>query len=547
MRTIAPILKQTVSKIRFRVDAVKPAQENLPVRNAKLQLDARFEKQLLAFSHDDAYSVIHSHGIHPLIQAVHTAFSDHRPLLLTPDMIWITLAQGFAQHINDQAEALRSRFVRHQGKQNLVIESLQIPSQSQHWSEAIQQWTLLIRDQVGADLYRLLECNFSTTTPITRTASHVVMMDTFKKYFNYGMDCICGIPEITLMGTVEDWQSIYDRVQQMAQYELGWWTDRVLPICQEFIKTAAGKPSLKFWQAIYKPREIYGGELITGWSADLFPYLEQSMTQTTLVRNPILSIDRVNLTVENGITPSSLPLGLSQVPIKLKTADGENSLELIAGFIGVHQAKDGTLHPEIGWAVVNPDPFTQVLNKIQAHSTQQVPINWHELSFDDGIISENIPPDSIPEEYFSIPKEYFQLFDRFNGSTLYANSGHSWKFANYHSGHVYTTYRIDVLKYCGPAIHLADLEDGRCIIYLEHSSYGLGYKRWVILGTPTKSSEPAPPEAVQFKLENILVLTENIRHLFERIFESEGSYYFDDPDFVPLPVNKIILGGTLLL
>jgi Domain of unknown function (DUF4419) len=79
---------------------------------------------------------------------------------------------------------LRSRFVRHQGKQKLVVETSQIPTQPQQWSEAIQQWTLLIRDRVGADLYRLLECNFSTTTPITRTASHVVMMDTFQKYLS---------------------------------------------------------------------------------------------------------------------------------------------------------------------------------------------------------------------------------------------------------------------------------------------------------------------------------------------------------------------------
>ncbi|MFN6483910.1 MULTISPECIES: DUF4419 domain-containing protein [unclassified Nostoc] len=34
------------------------------------------------------------------------------------------------------------------------------------------------------------------------------------------MYCVCGIPEITLLGTVEDWQSISDRVQIMAEYDL---------------------------------------------------------------------------------------------------------------------------------------------------------------------------------------------------------------------------------------------------------------------------------------------------------------------------------------
>jgi hypothetical protein len=114
---------------------------------------------------------------------VHTAFSEHRPLQLTPDIIWLTLAQGFAQHVNNNAEVLRSRFVKHQGKQMLTVVVDGLPAQPQQWAEPIQNWCLQIRDQVGADLYRLLECNFSTTTPVTRTASHVVMMDTFRQYF----------------------------------------------------------------------------------------------------------------------------------------------------------------------------------------------------------------------------------------------------------------------------------------------------------------------------------------------------------------------------
>ncbi|HBE18174.1 MAG TPA: hypothetical protein DEG17_01220 [Cyanobacteria bacterium UBA11149] len=371
MNSIASVIEQTVSKVRFCVDAVEPAKENLPVRNLKFQLNRFFEKQLLAFSHDEESLVIHRHRIHPLAQAVHTAFSEHRPLLLTPDIVWITLAQGFAQHINNHSETLRSQFVSHQGKKKLVVEISKVPTSLQQWNELIQQWTLLIRDCVGANLYSLIECNFSTTTPITYTASHIVMMDTFQKYFDYEMLCVCGIPEITLEGTVEDWKRIYDRVQYMTQYKLGWWTDRILPICQEFIKTAAGKPSLEFWQAIYKPKKVYGGELITGWLADLFPYLQNDRTQVSSIKNPILSIDRVNLTVQDGISPSSLPLGLSQVSVAINK-DGEvYYLELVGGFIGIFQTEDGSLQPEIGWAVLEQDNdlFTKMLEKLNRNTS----------------------------------------------------------------------------------------------------------------------------------------------------------------------------------
>lgn len=555
MSSIAPILEQTQGKIRFGVDEVEPTPTRLTVQVAKSQLEHSFQRQLLAFSHDDTFQVIQGEEIHPLVLAVHVAFSEHRPLLLTPDIIWITLAQGFAQHINNHAETLRSRFVRHQGKQKLLVETDGIPQQPQQWSDAVQHWALHIRDQVGADLYRLLECNFSTTTPITRTASHIVMMDAFQQYFDYVMLCICGIPDITLLGTVEDWQSICDRVQLMAQYELNWWTDRLLPICREFIETVSGRPSLEFWRCIYKPKAVYGAELITGWLADLFPYIKHPITKAPSVRNPILEIDCCELPnrelrkikipgrlskiqkligkllnreslsqisslvidfgrpVERGISPDSLPLGLSQAPFKLKTLDEqEYSLELIAGFIGVRQdSEQGTLQPEIGWAVrERDDRFAELLDKIQQQHLTQPPINWSEF-----------------DSWGAVPKEHIQLLERFNGATLYANSGHAWQFVKYDYRKSYEL--PEPLDYVRSAIPLIDLEDGRCIAYVYNFRSG---QCQIMLGKPVPYPNPYSPEELRFRLEDAVIIAKGIPQLLERIFQSEGHYYFDALTFV---------------
>ncbi|NES81866.1 MAG: DUF4419 domain-containing protein [Moorea sp. SIO2B7] len=411
MTKIAPILEKAPGKIRFRVDDVQNSQKRLSVENAKTQFEQQFKNPVLAFSYDDSFEVIETNEIHPLAMAVHTAFSQHHSLLLTPDIIWLTIAQGFAQHINNHAETLRSRFVTHQDKKKLTVETIQIPKSAEHWESVIQEWTLQIRDHVGAELYRLLECNFSTTTPITKTASHVVMMDAFRQYFDYGMRCVCGIPEITILGTVEDWQSISSRVQNMASYELNWWTDRLLPICQEFVNTASGKPSLEFWRAIYKPKKIYGGELINGWLAELFPYLKHLVTNAASVPNPMLTIERENLTVDDGISPNSLPLGLSHAPFKLTIDNKKYSLELVAGFIGVHHnSNKGVLQPEIGWAVrAREGKFANLLDKIEQEHITELPINWYK--FNPG---------------FYVPFELIQILERFDGATLYPNSGHSW-------------------------------------------------------------------------------------------------------------------------
>lgn len=529
MTLTAHILEQAPGKVRFCIDDVETAQQSLSLQTAQSQIEKSLDVAMLAFSHDETFQVIHGYSlyqIHPLALAVHVAFSQHRPLLLTPDILWMTIAQGFAQHVNHPAENLRSNFVSHQGKVELIVELGSIPTLPHHWATTIQEWVLQVRDHVGADVYKLLECNFSTTTPIIRTASHVVMMDTFQKYFDYSGRCICGIPDITLLGTVEDWQSIYERVQSMAEYNLQWWTKRLLPICQEFINTAAGKPSLKFWRCIYKPKAVYAADYITGWFADLFPYLQHGRTKAPTVRNKLLEMDRCELplkeflksslellsepnrfsTPSNGISLHSLPLGLSQVAIKLNTEniDGKAGydLNLVAGFIGVHQNGQGVLQPEIGWAVYeNTDRFGKLLDKIQREHLAQSPTDWSNDEYNFVFGTENA-------------KEFIQMLERFDGATLYPGSSHSWQITKYCSWEKDIISDIGDFHSFGPFI---ELDDGRCIAIVFHRSFR---KHLFILGS----------RADQF--EEFITIASNLLQLFERIFEAEGRYYFDDPSFV---------------
>lgn len=195
------------------------------------------------------------------MHAVYLAFSQHRPLVLTPDVIWLTLAQGFAHHVNNHAEALRSCLVAQKGKVTLNPITWE-RSSSQDWAAVIQQWSLGIQEHIPAEFGELMLCNFTTTTPTIRTASQVVMMDVFQQYFDCAVMCICGIPTITVRGSVEDWVAIRKRVDVMAGYHLEWWTDRLKPIYDGFIDTVQGHPSQWFWKHIYSPKEIYGRELI---------------------------------------------------------------------------------------------------------------------------------------------------------------------------------------------------------------------------------------------------------------------------------------------
>lgn len=347
----ASIVHRSEEDICFRVDQVEPYDYPFPLVNAKWQFGRRLHRPLQAMSHEESFHFIRAEPSveHSLVEAVYLAFSQHRSLVLTPDAIWITLAQGFADHLNAHGGALRSRLVAHTGKVTLEASTLKLSS-PEDWSLVIQQWSNEIHSHLPAELYHLMLCEFSTTTPRIRTASQVVMLNAVQQYFDFKVGHICGIPTITVTGTVQDWSTIRARVEVMAGYHLEWWTDRLKPICDAFIEAVQGHPSATFWQHIYSPKEIYEGSLITGWLADLFPYIHDGR-----VRNPILKIPRANLTSRDGLKMSDVPTGLSSAPFTIRTASDQRleERELIAGFIGVTQdVATGQLEPEIGWAVL---------------------------------------------------------------------------------------------------------------------------------------------------------------------------------------------------
>jgi Domain of unknown function (DUF4419) len=326
--------------------------------------------------------------------------------------------------------------------------------------------------------------------------------------------CVCGIPEITLLGTVADWQSIYDRVASLKQYNLGWWVDRLLPICQEFINTAQGKPDRDFWQCIYKPQSVYAAELITGWLADLFPYLRDGITKTSTVRNYLLDLDRCELphptnkkdpmawfgSSNNGIALTALPLGISQVSFKLIHNTTNLDLELIAGFIGIRQNLSGLLQPEIGWGVRDStDGFCRLLDRIQQEHSTELPL---------------ARSSRLPEP---IPRELVQMLDRFDGATLYGNRDRSWHILPTHGWESYWNDDYPGNHLCCSNINpFIDLSDGRSIAF--NFNFRL-QKCWFLLGN--KEDEFA---------SSTVIATSTIE-LFDRILTADGAYYFDNPGF----------------
>jgi hypothetical protein len=212
-------------------------------------------------------------AVHPLLAAVHTAFAEHYRLVLSPDDIWLCLAQAFARHVEANAEALRSRFVRHQGKVTLKIrrDDFRLGDPSNDWQACFAAWS----DQIAEHIVNkrdLVVADSSTTGPIERAASEIVLMSAMQGYFDCMLVTCCGIPDITLLGTVADWQAIRRRAELFAEFDLGDWTRELLPVLDELVEAASGWPDREHCR--YHVDSRSGGPYVSGWINVLFPYLD---------------------------------------------------------------------------------------------------------------------------------------------------------------------------------------------------------------------------------------------------------------------------------
>lgn len=273
--------------ITFAVDDVTPAGS--PPRTKPL---GEVVGDVLALGLDHALRVIELPRTHPLLGTVHVAFSEHRPLVLSPDAIWLTIAQGLARHVRLEPEGVRGRLVRHEGTERLLVQHEgPFPTDPAALATLVARMREKLAEAIGAGPTRLFVCDFSTTTEVERTASEIVLLDACSPFFDYGVECVCGIPSITLTGTVQDWQSVRRRVDAMGDLlsgtRLSDWPARLGVIVDKLLEASRGHADRAFFRRIYKPRTAYGTDRVTGWIAWLYPYIGVAGRYDVL--NPLLA------------------------------------------------------------------------------------------------------------------------------------------------------------------------------------------------------------------------------------------------------------------
>lgn len=356
------VISREEGRITFRVDPdlTEPTGEGVDVLPGSEVIDNILNKsripesdqRVIASSFAD--NKLGYYGQSPFFKGMIEAFADHRSVVLSPDVVWLLICQGFAHHVNYNPEQLRDLFVDHEGKIDLVVESKKnFLIETAHWDSIVNGFAQQIKENTKGEIADVITAEFSTTGVNEHMASQIVLMETVKAYFEYIlMYGVCGIPSVTLTGTPDDWQSVLERTRKLEAYGLGWWVSELEPILKEFVNASKGKPDSEFWRSIvkkYRPGEMrgpgcgmdLGSTDFDGWFLKFLPYDEKGRTPE-------------KVKINHSMQPEMVRTDFKYIVFNDFTGELESvtQMEFWAGIVGMDiDPVTYTMTPKIGWFV----------------------------------------------------------------------------------------------------------------------------------------------------------------------------------------------------
>ena len=224
---------------------------------------------------------------HPILKGYYQSYVNHVPVTVNPDTLWMLIVQGFSRHIDQNAEKLRYKLVDFDGKKILIVDGDEERIEDinkEGWEKTFESFVEMIKVCAGEKMINLLTPTFTTTTPTIQASSQVAIMSCFKNYFKfirfYGG---CGFPYINLQGTLNDYEQLKNKVEQLKGFDIDDWINELIIIVDKIIETKKGNIDTDFWKNMIVNKETIeprgSGELtkvnnIDGWLLNFYPYFK---------------------------------------------------------------------------------------------------------------------------------------------------------------------------------------------------------------------------------------------------------------------------------
>ena len=176
--------------------------------------------------------------------------------------MWLTILAQFCAYVNNNAEGLRDRIVAHEGKKELKAYSTGTLETANYQDMILLLITDMRENIKSPELADCFRPGFSTTTMKDEVCAAATAMASFRAYFSFTMGITCGIPSVTLLGTVADWKLLREKVDRLLEFEvqgnpegnvMELWVGYLRKASDGFVESAehpASSETLEFWDKV---------------------------------------------------------------------------------------------------------------------------------------------------------------------------------------------------------------------------------------------------------------------------------------------------------
>lgn len=296
-----------------------------------------------------------SEGVNQFINTVHHAFADHHGFALYPDHVWLLCLQAFSTKLATDPKKYGKVFLKEVNvgddgkiiKQKIVIRRDDFVRKGKNpWEDVFPEF----RKAMNIKNENFVTPQFSTSTAVSNVACDIALMDMLQSFFEYKLLTMCGIPEIKIYGTVDDYNKLLVLVENLAsQLDMNVWFWHFNYTIQKLISFMKGIKThpvedYDFFKSFYKFNSRSGGDDVSGWINVFFPFLRDGKDN--------LSVDWYTGNSPNfGPSPIDYPTGISIAPVIWSYHGTQYKYEFCSGMIGASVTDENDLTPTIGWFV----------------------------------------------------------------------------------------------------------------------------------------------------------------------------------------------------
>ena len=195
-----------------------------------------------------------------LFSAVMAAYNNHWVLKTRPEDWWTAISQIVATRIDKHAQdpAVRKFFVSHEGKKQLTVfigPTVQGINNEGFFQAMISQ----ITENINKPEYTsLMKADFSQSTSVDRIVNNIMLMYSFKEFFEYRMMLGCGIPGVVMLGSEDDWLRLLEKLVKVKKLlkpledvlQLKDWFKSSQTVLKNLLETYRGNPDKDWWSRI---------------------------------------------------------------------------------------------------------------------------------------------------------------------------------------------------------------------------------------------------------------------------------------------------------